>query len=460
MLGRARNRLSLDEACLQSSAVCDAARDVSRSRFDTIAIDVPVNGTLVRQRLKVEDWSITAEGRTLALRHLRPDTSVLATLVNSLLERRRDPKARRTIGAHLLGIYLAPETVLETRALTRRDLERAYSVRGEAAQQRFEELVDEVAGRSGSGTHLERELVRALMGQGPEWNPRRGALADLDDDALLAEVVTQHERAYERCRAAGLQYSPLSRHPLEREEAHRIRQLLRRRLGAGALQEAAFRYSCEGEAIVDQANQLTLRALSTSISVEERRAFEFFYLRRTPRGSGLRFDGIVGYRPYLMSLLRLAPKTLGQLIATCFYRVADPQQRALFTRGLRCRAVGLLAAGAYVTAKIRADDVEVVRSRRARGGAATATEARATGRSAGTLPTVDRTLLTGRGAKRALKALTPRQREVLVGLAGGKSVVEVANTLGITYQAVQNARRRGQERARRALLAYQKGPTP
>lgn len=420
---------------------------VARSPHDRVDIDVLVNGRLVKQRCVVEDWSfITAvpvNGESVFhIKHFRPisgmSCGVLSALVDDLLVQATDPAAARQLAIHLRGMYLNPEGILNHRALTMRDLEhtpREGTIGGRTSLlDRFEALVSSYAKKVEPTADLEQELVSTLTRL-----PYEIAAAQKPAKLLLKSVMLDHNKLFAQLRSENggdLALAPAVQKPTRRERKgrHRIRQKLLDHLpdDTVAPRIAAFRYSCDADALVERANRLILGALreQAELSAPEVRLFEELYLRRQASATGtLVFDGIFGHRPLLLSMLRFSPSTISYLVlARCWS--LPTELRGSLERGLQIQLIAALRAATEVLNKSR--EAERLKRRRAP--------------LDDVGPSISRTQLDAQEVVAHANKVTPRQLEVCQHLADGETITETAHSLRMSFQAVQNALRRGLER--------------
>lgn len=406
-------------------------------RPNRITVSVSIGGEVVNANLRVCDWSqeITSPasmaGVVVHARHLRPDTSALGVRVRQLIDQApRDDQARRMVGLHLLGTCLHPEGVLETRALTTRDIEQVFAGMLGAT---FEHCVREYAARATVGD-LDLELVKLLTGMSDSEVTHRWHEVKVVEDDLIDLAAKSLMRTYRAVRASGQRFQRALT-TVERSELHRVRQAILRRYRNDKLmlRVHALRYSLEGEALHDEVNRAILQALRRVVSSTEARLCEFLYtrFRHTARGPG--FNGIVGYRTPLMSLLEHSANTIGQLVACCREQRPLRGPMSPIAVGLQQQLVGLIRAGGYVLTEIRDRERDKKNAQRARRPPPRRSSV-SIGRAKALLPW--------------LEHLSDHQRQVVVSLAGGLTVTEVAKDIDKTRQAVQSALRRAEETVR------------
>lgn len=405
-------------------------------RKNVLPISVTLGGETVTSRLSISDWSVEQLGANtstpFAARHLRPDTAALELRVRQLFrDAPHDPRSRRAFARHVLGIALNPDGVLTSRVLTTRQV--ADALAGVRAS--FDRLVHGYVMKTQDARELEGELCELLAGiPYPEMAERWNEVSEMEDE-LVQIVMPALGKLYATCRANGERYLRTST-ALERNELHRVRQVILRRCrhDKRMLRTLAFRYICEGDALVDEVNREILAALRPQVSLADAQLFEFLYLRRRAQGRAPRFTGILGYQSTVMSMIEQSSNTLGMLVAACH------QQRPLrgsTSRGIdlafRRQFVGAIRATKYILGTVLDAEREQQRTRRARR-PRSERSSRSTARAAALRP--------------SLEHLTDYQRTIVERLASGMTVSEVARDTDQSHQAVQSALRRSEERIR------------
>lgn len=300
-----------------------------------ITVRVSIGGELVNTSLRVCDWSqsITAPAEMAGVvraRHLRPDTSALNVRLRQLLDQApRDAKARRMIKLHLLGTCLHPEGVLETRALTTRDIDQVFAGMPGAI---FERCVRDYAAKA-RVEDLDLELVKSITGMDGSEFMHRWQEVNLFEDDLIDLAAKSLMKTYRVVRASGQRFQPALT-PVEKSDLHRVRQAILRRYGNDKLmlRVHALKYAQEGEALHDEVNRAILQELRRVVPPVDAHLFEFLYTRFGCAGKGPRFNGIIGYRTPLMSLLEHSANTIGQLV------VAATRSGLCTIRGRRSRS--------------------------------------------------------------------------------------------------------------------------
>ena len=424
---------------------------MSRKRSELIEIDVSVNGQLVKQPLMIEDWSFTTgmpvNGESeFHLRHVRPLASmrrgVLRVLVDDLMNRAgSDAVACQQLAVHLRGLYLNPDTVLNHRALTARDLENSLHAKTLGNRStwigKFEALVSSYTRKIEVGTDLDHELVSALMRL-----PFEVSAAQQPAQLFLKSVALKHNALFAQLRrenAGNLDRAIRKPTPHECAGRRRIRQMLLDRLPDDKLasRASAYRYSCQGDALVEQANRIILDALRAQmgLTAPEVRLFEQLYLRwRLVTSGPMSFDGIFGHRPLLLSILRFSPTTIAYLVlARCWDQPSE--LRTMLELDLQIQLIAALRAAMFVLEKSREAECESRKRRRPP--------------TDGSAPPRSGIFLDAEEVVANADRATPRQLEVCRRVVESATIIDAARSLGIPYQAVQNAVRRGVERARR-----------
>ena len=98
-----------------------------------LSLNISIGGAVVKQTFDVQDWSFSTPGpdgapMVTVLRVFKPGTETLRHLASQMMARAStgDVSAVRELGLHQLGSLVNPEEVLNSRALTGRDLEKAF----------------------------------------------------------------------------------------------------------------------------------------------------------------------------------------------------------------------------------------------------------------------------------------------------------------------------------------------
>jgi len=395
-----------------------------------------INGEATTSRLQVTDWSVDASPpvagcSSFAARHLRPDSAALEVRVRQLVrDAPTNSHARRAFGLHILGTCLNPEGVLETRRLTTHLTSRTLS---QAAGATFARCVREYAMKADT-KDLETELVELLTGMSYKEVAVRWHEIERLEPTLIKLALKNLRTVYAAVRANNERWvtAPTAS---EQTELHRIRQALLRQYDNDALmlRVHAFKYSCEGEAIIDEVNQQILSALRSHVSIAEARLFEFLYTRHPVRRRGPAFTGIMGYRTSLISMIEESHNTLGLLVACCHHQRPLRGRKSQIDLELRRQLVGLIRASRYVVSEVRQDESARQAARRVHRPRSIRSSIAAT-RARAMLP--------------RLEHLSAYQRKVVEALAYGKTVTEIARELEQSHQAVQNALRRSEEKIR------------
>ncbi|MCU0293352.1 MAG: hypothetical protein MUF10_15395 [Thermoanaerobaculaceae bacterium] len=381
------------------------------------SVFVTVNGQQVEERIRSrwEVFEFEAKGlprREYKLRLFRAgNLAVLNVLVDDLFQRaqRGDAAARVQYVSLVVAEYLPRPT---RRRLSPLDLMHAHLIgRTRNAARRVQEaelLLDASVGgcqrKLPTDGDLEDDLMLAHVGL--TCSAATVLLPQVREvrRRLLKDIWPRHVAAFAKLRNAGVAFDPNGPTADEKKVGHALRQEIRRmfpktdelrRLTAWWLRR-------EEEVLIEQANQLTLQAAVPQLSLTdaERRAFEYYRLRRPGRAQGPSFDGIIGNHRFISGLLEMCPSVRHRLIVTAFFQAwpkgLQPQAEAELERHLR----GLLTTGRTLLDSVRFEDRAEKRARPVR------PMPGKVGPTGQALATLDR-------YRRFHRLLTPRQRKVV-----------------------------------------------
>jgi DNA-binding CsgD family transcriptional regulator len=324
-------------------------------------IDVPIGGAVVRQSIRVHPVQLVGglHGQTTTkIRYFVPGTEVVNYLVEQMIQDARagDLRARVQLPTYIMAGHLKQPTY---RYITATTLFKAGLVpRRCDAFQYVDRAVDGALPKMWMDDDLETTLMKQLVGVTPSHAQELLPQVKVAQRTLLKEIWPADRKIYAQARPSVMPQRGLA--PFERVGRHRIRSLIRAKLGGSSDLErlTALRMTSERQALIDRANRMTLDALvrDERITPEEERAYRFWHLkRRSPVRvtDGIWFDGIVWESPYLRSLLLLSPAVHHRLVGVAFMRAWPPDLLATAQADLRHHLEALLKVGGFLLNMVR-----------------------------------------------------------------------------------------------------------